>query len=163
MESRSARALGGIDNPGQGEAAGVPASARPRAGVCSHPSRPRIRAALPRFPAEPRSWDRGVAVQAVAVRQGHPPGWWRRTRGGGSGREGHRREGRVTVAPPDPVTSRRARRELRATLVLAAEADSALAGGSWSLCPPSPLARDDRSQVCASWRPTPPPWLLGGK
>lgn len=60
--------------------------------------------------------------------------------GGGSVPEGRRRAGRVTVAPPDPVTSRRARREPRATLVLG-EADSALAGGSWRPCPPAVPSR----------------------
>lgn len=123
MESRSSGAQGRVDNPGHGQ----PTSLRgPERGVCSRPSPP---AALPHFPAGQRSSGPGVAAQAVAEWPDHPPGRWRRTRGGGSGREGHRRAGRITVAPPDPVTSRRARRELRATLVLG-EADSVLAGGS---------------------------------
>lgn len=122
MESRSAGAQGRIDNPGHGQ----PTSPRgPERGVCSRPSPP---AALPRFPAGLRRPGRGVAAQAVAESPDHPPGRRRRTRGGGSDREGRRRAGRVTVAPPDPVTSRRARRELRATVVLG-EADSVLAGG----------------------------------
>lgn len=123
MESCSAGAQGRIDNPGHGQ----PTSLRdPERRVCSRPFPP---AALPHFPAGQSRPGRGVAAKAVAESPDHPPGRRRRTRGGGSGREGRRRAGRVTVAPPDPVTSRRARRELRATLVLG-EADSVLAGGS---------------------------------
>lgn len=149
------RAPGRIDNSGHGQ----PMSPRgPERGVCSRPS---PSASLPRFPAGLRSPSRVVAVQAVAESPDHPPERRRPTRGGGSGREGHRRAGQITVAPPDPVTSRCARRKLRAILVLR-EADSPF----WLEDPDSsarrPLARDDRSQVCASWRLAPLPRLLGG-
>lgn len=133
MESRSSGAQGRIDNSGHGQ---LTSPRGPERGVCSRPSPP---TALPRFPAGLRSPGRDVTAQAVAESRDHPPGRRRRTRGGGSGREGRRRAGRITLAPPDPVTSRRARGELRATLVLG-EADSVLAGGSCLPCSPTPRA-----------------------
>lgn len=141
MESLSARAQSRIDHPGR-EAGPAHVPARPRALVCSRPSPPVARtpactSAFPRRADKPGprcggAPDGGVAGSSPGEAEAHEVG-------GGSVREGRRRAGRVTMAPPDPVTSRRARREPRATVVLG-EADSALAGGSWRPCPLSPRA-----------------------
>lgn len=148
MESLSARVLGRIDHPGAGgRASSCPreaqsASLQPPFPARGSHTRLHFRVSPPGRGARAR----GVAAHAVAESQGHPPphpppgeAEAHEVGGGGSVREGRRRAGRVTVAPPDPVTSRRARREPRATLVLG-EADSALAGGFWRSCPLSPRA-----------------------
>lgn len=133
------RGAGQARSPGAGPAH-VPA--RPRARVCSRPSPPAARtacctSAFPRRAEEPGPRCRGARGGGAA---GSSPGEAEAHEGeeevAGRGVGGR---GRITVAPPDPVTSPRARREPRATLGLR-EADSALAGGSRRPCLPSPRA-----------------------
>lgn len=110
MESLSAPAQSRIDHPG----AGGRASSRPREAQSASLQPPfpaRGSHSLLHFRVSPPGRGaraRGVAAHAVAVAetQGHPPGRRRRTRWEEevSGRGVGGRAGRVTVAPPDPVT-----------------------------------------------------------
>lgn len=80
MESLSSGAQGRLDHPGQGQLTS-PRGPEPGSAAALPRPRPAQPAALPRFPAGPRSRGRGVAAHAVAVPPGHPPGRRRRTRG----------------------------------------------------------------------------------